>query len=427
MNFFLCNRCNKKSEDNLLNINSTEILLNNNRPSIINNNIMNKLDSIEPFPNINIGENIQTSINNVNDLEKENDYDELEIIEYPYSKKEIKKPDTKIKPKLFTNNTSKFNSKNLEQNILKHLNISGNNKKITYRKNNIKTKISDNNIKEYELERKDTMTDPAHVALSSLIQDINKKNLNINKNIKKIIKNNNDTDDEDDILTIKDDTENNYFIIKKDDNIIDIINTSQNNKEIKNNKISSKTNNKIKNNFITKDIEKKKMNDRKTKKSINNNNKNVKNKISQRKFSQNKKISEYNSSIIRKKNLLKNTAIYINKNNDNNLKMNLLTCSTKKQFPKSLSFNYFKNERKFNEINSNKKGMNTNELGNSLTLNKKYTNLFKNVFKSKDNEGILSSKKTEKNKNNIKITHKKYNRCQIPIQKSLSSQIASYH
>ena len=70
MNFLLCNRCNKKSEDNILNFNSTEILLKNNH-NFINNSIIKKIDSIDQFPNLNIGENIVTSINNLNNVEEE--------------------------------------------------------------------------------------------------------------------------------------------------------------------------------------------------------------------------------------------------------------------------------------------------------------------------------------------------------------------
>lgn len=86
MNFF-CNRCNKKSEDNILNFNSTEILLKNTKHNFINNNILKEIETIEQFQNLNIGENITTSLNNLNNLEEEQEKDdELEIIEYPYSK-----------------------------------------------------------------------------------------------------------------------------------------------------------------------------------------------------------------------------------------------------------------------------------------------------------------------------------------------------
>ena len=444
MNFFLCNRCNKRSEDNLLNINSTEILLNSNPHNLINANNINKIDSIEQaeqFPNINIGENIQTSINNVNNLEKDQE-DELEIIEYPYSKKEKKIPN-KIKPKQFTNNKSKFNSSNLiEQNIINRLNKSGkktssntnSNKGLAYKINNIKQKklsgrkVKDIEINDDDFERKDTMTDPANMALTSLIQDINKNKMSKGKKLQKII--NNNTDNEDDIITIKDETENNYFIINNDESIVDFRNDNKNNnknKDIKklDNNISNKANNIIKREVGNKN---KICINRKNKKSINSynavkKNDNYMNKINEKKLFQNKKISEYNNNIIQKKKLLKNKEDLMNENNS---KMNSLSYSTKKQFPKSFSFNSFKNERKFNVSNFNK-GKNNNDFGYSLTLSKKYNKIFKNIFKHIDSEEIWSLKKSEKNKNKTKIAHKNVQRAQIPIQKALSSHIALYH
>ena len=444
MNFFLCNRCNKRSEDNLLNINSTEILLNSNPHNIINTNNINKIDSIEQteqFPNINIGENIQTSINNVNNLEKDQE-DELEIIEYPYSKKEKKIPN-KIKPKQFTNNKSKFNSPSLiEQNIINRLNKSGkknssntnSNRGLIYKINNMKQKklsgrkIKDIEINDDDIERKDTMTDPANMALTSLIQDINKNKMNKGKKLQKII--NNKKDNEDDIITIKDETENNYCIIKNDESIVDFRNDNTNNnknKDIKklDNNISNKANNIIKRDVGNKN--KIRIN-RKNKKSINSHNAikkndNFMNKKTEIKFFQNKNISEYNNNIIQKKKLLKNKDDFMNENNS---KMNSLSYSTKKQFPKSFSFNSFKNERKFNVTNF-KKGKNNNEFEYSLTLSKKYNKLFKNIFKHIDSEEIWPLKKSEKNKNKTKIAHKKVQRAQIPIQKALSSHIALYH
>ena len=444
MNFFLCNRCNKRSEDNLLNINSTEILLNSNPHNIINTNNINKIDSIEQteqFPNINIGENIQTSINNVNNLEKDQE-DELEIIEYPYSKKEKKIPN-KIKPKQFTNNKSKFNSPSLiEQNIINRLNKSGkknssntnSNRGLIYKINNMKQKklsgrkIKDIEINDDDIERKDTMTDPANMALTSLIQDINKNKMNKGKKLQKII--NNKKDNEDDIITIKDETENNYCIIKNDESIVDFRNDNTNNnknKDIKklDNNISNKANNIIKRDVGNKN--KIRIN-RKNKKSINSHNEikkndNFMNKKTEIKFFQNKNISEYNNNIIQKKKLLKNKDDFMNENNS---KMNSLSYSTKKQFPKSFSFNSFKNERKFNVTNF-KKGKNNNEFEYSLTLSKKYNKLFKNIFKHIDSEEIWPLKKSEKNKNKTNIAHKKVQRAQIPIQKALSSHIALYH
>ena len=80
MNFLWCNRCNKKSEDNILNFNSTENFAKNKRQFINNKNIIKKIDSKPQFPNINISENIQSSINNINNLEEEKE-DELETTE----------------------------------------------------------------------------------------------------------------------------------------------------------------------------------------------------------------------------------------------------------------------------------------------------------------------------------------------------------
>ena len=414
MNFF-CNRCNKKSEDNILNFNSTEILLKNSN-NLINNNIIKKIDSIDQFQNLNIGENIATSINNLNNVEEEKE-DELEIIEYPYTKKEKIISTSKIRPKQFKNNKSKFNAQSLiEQDILKQLNhfgdISKTKKRILNKKNEIKNQISGKKtpffrINDKELERKDTMTDPANIALSSLIQDINKKKKNKEKyNIEKT---NKKKEDEEDINTINN-NENIYFELKNTNNI----------------KFTQKQKNNH-NNIIKKDIEKNIMKNRKDRKSCNNNktdNKkymNLINKITERKISQNKKVSEYNSNIMRKKNLLKNKGILIN---NNDLGINSINFSNKKNFPKSYSFNCFNSERKINGNNFSKKGVITNELGYSLTLSKKYNKLYNNIFKV--NDSFLSSKKNEKN-NKYKITHKKVSRAQAPIHKALSSHIASYN
>ena len=151
---------------------------------------------------------------------------------------------------------------------------------------------------------------------------------------------------------------------------------------------------------------------------------NLINKVTERKISQNKKISEYNSNIIRKKNLLKNKGILIN---NNNLGTSSINFSNKKNFPKSHSFNCFNSERKVNETNFSKKGVITNELGYSLTLSKKYNKLYNNIFKV--NDSFLLSKKNEKNEKNnkCKITHKKVSRAQAPIHKALSSHITSYN
>lgn len=419
MNFLLCNRCNKKSEDNILNYNSTEILLKNNQ-NIFNSSIIKKIESIDQFPNLNIGDNMVTSINNLNNVEEEKDDDELEIIEYPYSKKEKKITTSKIIPKQFKNNRSKFNNKLIEQDIIKQLNhfgeisISNSKTENSNKKRNNKNQIGKKvRINDNELERKDTMTDPANIALSSLIQDINKKNIYKEKNnFQKVNKKN---DDEDDIITINNELENDFFDLK----------ISKNNKEIT---LPEKRKNN--NNFIKKNIEKNKIKiqDRKNRKSYNNKTnikyENLINKITKRKISQNKKISEYNNNILKKKNILKNKGVL--SSNNNMLGISSINLSNKKNFPKSYSFNCFSSEKKINDTNSSKKVNNTNELGYSLTLSKKYNKLYNHIFKV--NEGFLSSKKNDKNnnKNKNKITHKKVSRAQVPIQKALSSHIASY-
>jgi hypothetical protein len=409
MNFLFCNRCNKKSEDNILNFNSTEILLKSNKPNLMSNSVK-KIESIDEFQNY--GEKIFTSLNNLNNIEKEKE--ELEIIEYPYTKKEIP---SKIKPKQFKNNKSVFDAPDLiEQNILNQLNHFGNpKKKLTNKKNEIKLlskkKVTNIRTNSNNFEHKDTMTDPANLALSSLIKDINRKISPKNEpiNIEKIEK-------EEDIITINDEIEEKIVSLKNK-------NSNNNNKsekkimpkkEINNNKkIIKKENTKNqKKNMI-----------KKNKKSFNNvnNNKiyeNLISKISQKKI-KNRKVSEYNNNIMKKKNILKNKSIFTN---NTNLGINSLCLSTKKQFPKSYSFNCFNSERKNNGNEISKKESNTkntkNELGYSWTIQKKNINL-------KANERILSSKNKNENINKCKITHKKISRGQIPIQKTCSSHISS--
>ena len=419
MNFFLCNRCNKKSEDNILNFNSAEILL-KNKQNLINNNIIKKIESIDYSPNLNIEENnnIHTSINNINNLEEE-EVDELEIIEYPY-KKEKKIPTARIKPKQFNNNNSKFNSPNLiEENILKQLNTFGSAPKdkkinINIKDNNKKQtgkKIANNNItNENELERKDTMTDPANIAISSLVQNINKKpEQNKEKNIKnkvyekgKIINNENINN----FLSVRNIPNNNH---------------NNKNKPIKIEKKINSSNKDIKKNSINKNYKYKKVN---SQRNLNNN----KNKMFERKISQNKKISEYNNSIIKKKNLLKNNGIFSNNYNKNKLG-NSLSLSTKKKFPKSFSFNYLDSKRKINELNFSQKDLNINDLGDfgySLTQIKK-NNILSKYINNNNNYGVWSSKKKENSKKKIKITHKKVSRTQMKIQKPIYSHITSNH
>lgn len=418
MNFFLCNRCNKKSEDNILNFNSAEILLKNNQ-NLINNNIIKKIESKDHCPNIYIEENnIHTSINNLNNLEEE-ETDELEIIEYPYSKKEKIIPNSKIKPKQFNSKTSKFNSPNLiERDILKQLNNFGITQK--YKKTNLNIKdngkkkvkkktINNNSITDNEIERKDTMTDPANIALSSLMKNMNKKTEEIKeKNI------NNKSKEIDKI--INDENENNFLVVRNGQ----LKNHLNKNKQLvkTEEKIISK-NKSFKTNVKNKSIKNDKVNSRRN---VNINNKNYVN----RKISKKRKMSEYSNSIIKKKNLLKNNGIF---SNNKNLAKSL-SLSTKKTFPKSYSFNNFINKRRINEPNLSKKDSNNNnnDLGYSLTLSRKNYNLFNHIFNDNNNYRIWSSKKNGNNKNKIKITHKKISRTQMKIQKPpLSSHIASFH
>ena len=418
MNFLWCNRCNKKSEDNILNFNSTENFAKNNRQIINNKHIIKKIDSKTQFPNINISENIQSSINNINNLEEEKE-DELEIIDYPYSKKDNKILNSKMKPKEFKNNKSKFVSlKSIEQDILFQLNNSDNAQKLKKKsvnpKPDLKKQIGRRNhkdkIKNNEIQKKDTMTDPANIALSSLMQDINKKkSIKLEKNIEKKKKNKNDDED---LITVKADTNNDFFEKKKDGHI----------KEMKIPNILHK------NNLVKKDIENKITNNKitKSKKNLTNKNKifnDLMNKLPDRKLSQNKKFSEYNNNIIKKKNMLKNKGILTTKIN---LGSTSLSSSNKNLFSKSNSFNCFNSEKKLNNHHFIKKRINYNDLGHNLTnIKKNENNLFNNIYKNTD--GIWSSKKSNKTKRKLKLSHKKVSRPNLPIQKALSSHISSYH
>ena len=399
MNFFLCNRYNKKSEDNTLNFNSAEILLKNSQ-NLINNNIIKKIESVDHCPNINIEENnIHTSINNLNNLEEE-ETDELEIIEYPYSKREKNILNSKIKPKQFNNKIIKFNSPNLiEQDILKQLNNFGinqkskivnlNKKEDSKKKINKKT-INNNRIIDNEIERKDTMTDPANMAITSFLKDRNKKT-------EKIKEKNINEENENNFLVLRNGQLKNHLnknkqIVKPEEKIISknkLIKTNTKNKSIKNDKVNSKRN-------------------------VNKNSKSNSKIYSNRGISQNKKMSEYNNSIIKKKNLLKNSGLF--SNNKNFAKS--LSLSTKKTLPKSYSFNCFINKRKINEPNFSKKDSNkNNDMVYSPTLSKKKYNLFNHIFNDNNNYGNWSSKKNGNNKNKIKITHKKISRTQMKTQK----------
>lgn len=114
MNFFFCNRCNKKYEDNILYLNSTEIM-NKNKDINYNysdSNIINQADTTEKYLQIN-NQNLYDI--NIKDLEEEEDSeDSFKIIDYPYTKQNKVKP-TKIKPKNFNINKNKYNDNELSE------------------------------------------------------------------------------------------------------------------------------------------------------------------------------------------------------------------------------------------------------------------------------------------------------------------------
>ena len=416
MNFLLCNKCNKKSEDNILNFNTTEILVSNNKSGFINSNIMNQIETIEQFQNLNIGDNITTSVNNLNNLDDKSE-EELEIIEYPFSKKEKSFTSSKLSQSKIVKNHNLLERDILNQ--LYHFEINkeseiGKTGDKNFFRNHISKKLTNINLSEDEIERKDTMTDPANLALYSLIQDLNKKN--INKDTKN--NNNNNKIYKEEVSSIND----NYFFPKNN-------NLKKQSKILKNN---HKNNNNISNhnNNINNNIKSHRNN-------INNHNnshfklkeKNIKNKLNKDNFNNNKKsdiiinknnktkssikngkINEYNNIINKKKDMLKNKKIV---NNKTNLLMNSLNLSNGKQFPKSYSFNCF---------NSEKKRFNGNKFEYSCALKKKYNLLYNNIFR---NNFIKSSPK-QKDKNKLKLSNKKVGRGQMHKQKFYSSHIDSY-
>ena len=367
MNFFLCNRCTKKSDDNILNHTSSEILLRSNK-NLINNSIIEKNDPFYQPPNMNMDENTNET-NHINDLECYNE-EELQILEYPYQIEKSNSSISKIRPKHFLNYKNKFNSNNLlEQDILNHLNHFVNSKNSKSKnKRFFRNNASVNGKKNIDLERKDTMTDPASVALSSLINGINKTNENNEK------KNINNTDKR---------------IVKKFNNINN--NDIKNKKVDKNNKYLTKSNTE---NKIVKTYQRKSKNDSQ-------NNKNVLNVLNKNKNSHNKKTSDYINGIIQKKNLLKNKNILSNDYCNN--KNHSLSLSEKNQCLKSYSLNCFDEE----------KGMNK----------KRFNNLNLKESSQKQKDAVTTSKK---NKNEVKITHKKVSRTQGPIQKTCSSHKTSF-
>ena len=348
MNFFLCNRCKKRSEDNVLNLyNKTEKspskrTHNYSKVTNIDNNIINHADTSEKLQPMDYLKNNEEINMNIKDLEDDDD-DDLQIIEYPYQQIEKNKKSNindKLKKKEFRNNQSKFNDNYLIEkdviNKLNYINKASNNKNV--KSLNYNTEPSDNKNK--IIEKKDTIIEPSNLALSSLIQDINKKSLNRNRiNTQKNEENETPTS----IQNIK------YFITKR--NIY-------------------KEKNKIKtaNNLIL-------------------NNDNIK-KI---------KKSEYANNIIKKKKIFKNRIISNKNLYINNLSIsNLIINSKNDNFTKSYSFNNFQNgKNNLNKIRKN--SINNNNNNNNLT----YNLIFKNNIKNK-RKGIFSPQDNIRRKNEIK-------------------------
>ena len=329
MNLLLCNRCKKNSDDNILSLNSSETLKINNKQKSNNDNIniinqINQTDTSDkflPFEDLNI-----------NDLE--DDDDDLKIIEYPYKQieKKVKLNTNKLMLKEFTNNRSKF-SKNdsendnenylVERDIINRLNYICKNNNSNKAKN-LKSKISNKII-----DKKDTLTDPSNLALSSLINDINK----INK--------------------------------KKHNILINKTETKEKEKE----EINSTENKSYYNNF-------------------NKGNNKSTNKTEKSKYSRKVKRMEYSKNLINKKKLLKNKDISNNSLYKNSLRISNLIINSKKKaknIPKSYSFNSFKIgniyvSRKVRDENYNKYDFNLN-----LQNNKKMkTTIFSPNNKKKD-------------------------------------------
>ena len=305
MNFFLCNKCKKRSEDNIINL--FEISHNNKKTNYLNidDNIINQIDTSEKFRPSDYIKKDDDNINmNIKDLEEDDDDDDLKIIEYPYKKVEQKNKlniCSKLKPKEFKNNESKFNEYySMENNIINKLNYVNKTKN-----SNINNQANSNNIKNKIIEKKDTIIDPSNLALSSLIFDINRANTNKRNSLNKKNQNKN-------INSMKN---LNYI-------------TSKNNK-LKN---ENKTSYQIKENKIINFIK--------------NSNKQSKNNKKPKKI----KCKEYSHSIIRKKKIL-NNSLASNKNlYINSLNISNLIIKSKKNFEKSLSLNYLENGKP----NSNK-------------------------------------------------------------------------
>ena len=354
MNFLLCNRCKKRSDDNIFNLNNIN---NNNYNELskkrknnlsnatnIDNNIINQADTSEKFQPMDYLKNSDEINMNIKDLEEDSD-DGLKIIEYPYKQTNVKNEinEDKIKPKEFINNESKFNENFFdEKNIIKNI-------------TNIKYQIKTNNNKN-NIEKKDTIFDPSNLALSNLIFDINKKSFDRNgsgcqKNNKKFLKEKQEINS---IQNIK------YFITNKNDNC----------------KNKNKINIKKKENIIRK----------------NNKNLYINHIKSENNFGRVKE-NEYSNNIKKKKNILKNKIISNKNLYINNLSIsNLIINSKKNNFTKSYSFNYFENgnnnnmNKYRNETTNNnlryKLILNNNKKGNTVLLS---PHIYKNTNKITNN------------------------------------------
>ena len=310
MNFFLCNKCKKRSEDNIINL--FEISHNNKKTNYLNidDTIINQIDTSEKFrPSDYIKKDDENINMNIKDLEEADDDDDLKIIEYPYKKIEQKNKlniCSKLKPKEFKNNESKFNEYySMENNIINKLNYVNKTKN-----SNINNQANSNNIKNKIIEKKDTIIDPSNLALSSLIFDINRANTNKRNSLNKKNQNKN-------INSMK----NLNYITSKNTKLKNENKTSY---QIKENKII---------NFIK------------------NSNKQNKNNKKPKKI----KCKEYSHSIIRKKKIL-NNSLASNKNlYINSLNISNLIIKSKKNFEKSLSLNYLENGKpKLNKFKKEK-------------------------------------------------------------------------
>ena len=339
MNFFLCNRCNKNSDENIFKFNNDEINLKDkyhNFTNIDNNyNMICKTNTSEKFPDLNI-KNLE-----------DDDEDDLKIIEYPYKLKEQKDRinENKLKPKEFKKNKSKFNDDNnnidknnndlIEKQIISKLNYIDKN----YDSNRVKNfkyliipKNINNNTNDRVIDKKDTLTDPSNLALSSLMFEINKSNKNKNK--------------------------------------------------AKNNKLE----------------EKQEKNFTRSEKNFNNISKNVnKNSNNQNKkynFSRKVKRKDYSNNILKKRNILKMNNIYNNNIYNSNLKfLNYYTNSMKK-IPKSKSFNYSQSvNNNSNKIRTDLSNINKYKFNLNLPSN---NNKIKNVFTPQINQNKLNLEKNKK-------------------------------